>query len=878
MSAATARTSTVKAYTLLFACVVLLVGLLFRQSFTDGLALFANDAPLGQLKTQEGKGWGNFRGVWIDLNWLGSTQPSAIPNVSNGLYLATGPVGYAKFYAPVALLILGLSAGLFFRQLGFGRMAMVLGACAALLNTDPFSYACWGLPSLTLCMAAAFLALGALTAHPGKFLWLKLALGGLAVGFSVTEGYDNGAIFSLYVAAFVVFQIWTDSKGSTAQRLIRGALLTGVVAIFAALMAAQTLSSLVGTQIKGIVGTEQDAQTKQLNWDKATMWSLPKIETLRVIIPGIFGYRMDTPDGGNYWGAVGQQPGVPQSRHSGSGVYAGVLVVLIAGWSIARASARHNSPFTDRERKFIGFWTAMALISLLLAFGRHAPFYQFIYTLPYFSTIRNPIKFMHPFTICIVTLFAYGLQGLTRQYLEKNLLKSGSLTGQLKSWWTSAVQFEKRWTFSSLGVVALGLLGLLLMNSSQRELVRHLETSGFPAQFATSIATFATGEVGWFVLFAALSAAVLMMITSGALSGVRAKWAGFALGLVLLTDMSRANAPWVIYYDYREKYASNPVVDLLVKDAHEHRVAGRLSPLTASYLTQGRDFPEIYNEWMQHHFPYYGVQCLDIIQMPRIPELDDAYLRAMTPQGGSNLFAISRLWQLTNTRYQLGMTPFLELLNQQIDPINRAFRIATNFDFAPRSTSVTAANLRLEDLTTVLNPKGQYAMFELTNALPRAKLFTAWETKSPDQAVLTRLADPKFDPTQTLLVSDDAPAPGPGVTGSPESVTAQITSYESKKVLIRTKTTTAAMLLLNDKFHPDWKVFVDGQAVKLLRANFIMRGVHVPPGEHTVEFRFEPPISLLYVSLAALVIGLGLAGVLAFAPKDSADSPAAKKS
>ena len=33
-------------------------------------------------------------------------------------------------------------------------------------------------------------------------------------------------------------------------------------------------------------------------------------------------------------------------------------------------------------------------MSVLLAFGRHAPFYQFFYELPYASAIRNPQKFM----------------------------------------------------------------------------------------------------------------------------------------------------------------------------------------------------------------------------------------------------------------------------------------------------------------------------------------------------------------------------------------------------------------------------------------------------------------------------------------------------
>ena len=37
----------------------------------------------------------------------------------------------------------------------------------------------------------------------------------------------------------------------------------------------------------------QTAEEKKVDWDFATEWSLPKLESLRVIIPGIFGYRME---------------------------------------------------------------------------------------------------------------------------------------------------------------------------------------------------------------------------------------------------------------------------------------------------------------------------------------------------------------------------------------------------------------------------------------------------------------------------------------------------------------------------------------------------------------------------------------------------------
>ena len=68
-----------------------------------------------------------------------------------------------------------------------------------------------------------------------------------------------------------------------------------IIAIFAGFIATQTVVALVGSQITGIAGTGQDTETKIQHWDWATQWSVPKIETLGLFIPGLFGYRMDTP-------------------------------------------------------------------------------------------------------------------------------------------------------------------------------------------------------------------------------------------------------------------------------------------------------------------------------------------------------------------------------------------------------------------------------------------------------------------------------------------------------------------------------------------------------------------------------------------------------
>ncbi|MBM3839426.1 MAG: YfhO family protein [Verrucomicrobia bacterium] len=952
----------------LIACAWLagILALIFHRSFEAEQVLFSNDGPLGLLVAYSDVASSFFKGAWHTLNWIGIKQPSALPNVTVGAYFLWGPLAHAKFFTPLALLVLGLGAWTFFRQLRFHPAVCTLGALAALLNTGPFSYACWGLPATPITLGAAFFAFAALVSPAQTKRWLRIALAGFALGMAIMEGYDVGAFFSLYVAAFVVFQALAET-GPTARRLGIGAARVAVVAICAALLSASALSTLIGTQIKGIVGTQQDAKTKEQRWDEATQWSLPKAETLRVVIPGVFGYRMDTPDGGNYWGAVGQSPGHPTSRHSGSGVYCGVLVVLVAMWTLTRAARKSGSLFSDHERKFIWFWAGAALVSLLLAYGRHAPLYQFFYKLPYFSTIRNPIKFMHPFSVALVILFGYGLQGLYRQYLGRNLLKSQSLLAQLKSWWAVAPAFERKWAKGLAIVLSVSGLAFLLYLSSQTELRRHLETAGFPGELGAAMARFSIREVAWFVLFLALSAGAVVLIVSGALSGARAKWAGIVLGAVLVTDFSHANAPWIIHYNYKERYAANPVLDILRDKPHEHRVAARLLPMQGMYLTSDETWPEIYQVWLEHLFQYYRIQSLDIIQMPRTPEFDFAYLNALRPKsaatfsftdfkelsafaaklkqaadpvsqflwsqlsdqtrarlstfttnesqslsialaselnrvieagpvyhaqrfgsvalspqtkavlarnaGGdavlaqnrllledaypaelvkmqtkaqADLSSISRLWQLTNTRYILGMRGFFDFLNQQIDPIHKSFRGHS-----------------------VFGSSNQFALFEYGAALPRTKLYSQWQaiTNSPasghsDQVVLQRLADPAFDPAQVVLVSDPVLAAPANVSTNQSKETVAITHYEPRRVTLKAENAEPRVLLLNDRYDSDWKVAVNGQPKPLLRCNYIMRGVYLPPGTHTIEFRYDPPAGTLYVSLAAIVAALAICGVL----------------
>jgi hypothetical protein len=116
-----------------------------------------------------------------------------------------------------------------------------------------------------------------------------------------------------------------------------------------------------------------------------------------------------------------------------------------------------------------------------------------------------------------------------------------------------------------------------------------------------------------------------------------------------------------------------------------------------------------------------------------------------------------------------------------------------------------------------------------------------------------------------VIVSKSVAAPpASAATTNKEAGTAEITSYWPKKIVLQAKPNAQSLLLLDDKYDPNWRVSVDGKPAELLRCNYIARGVELAPGEHTVIFEFAPSNTGLYVSLGALAVGVAMIGLLTF--------------
>jgi hypothetical protein len=159
-------------------------------------------------------------------------------------------------------------------------------------------------------------------------------------------------------------------------------------------------------------------------------------------------------------------------------------------------------------------------------------------------------------------------------------------------------------------------------------------------------------------------------------------------------------------------------------------------------------------------------------------------------------------------------------------------------------------------------------IYRNTAALPRVFLVDRQRTAPDADAALAATTAPSFDARRVAVT--ETPIGGlPSESAAPSggAGTARLTRYGDERVVARADAKSSALLVLTDTYFPGWKATVDGRSVPIERVDYLLRGVRVPAGAHTVEFRYEPAswragwlISLVALVTLAGVAALGLRG------------------
>jgi hypothetical protein len=117
---------------------------------------------------------------------------------------------------------------------------------------------------------------------------------------------------------------------------------------------------------------------------------------------------------------------------------------------------------------------------------------------------------------------------------------------------------------------------------------------------------------------------------------------------------------------------------------------------------------------------------------------------------------------------------------------------------------------------------GDYQLAENANQ----EILSLRETNLRNRAVVDRRFDSYLDENPVTFDS---------------AATITLDSYHPEHLTYTAKTTTNNLAVFSEVYYDKgWNAYIDGEPAEYIRVNYILRGMAIPAGEHTVEFKFEP--------------------------------------
>jgi len=282
--------------------------------------------------------------------------------------------------------------------------------------------------------------------------------------------------------------------------------------------------------------------------------------------------------------------------------------------------------------------------------------------------------------------------------------------------------------------------------------------------------------------------------------------------------------------------------------------------------------------WFSHGRSY---QCDPALYYPEIPALRAVAGAAPGRVIGHNCFPanLAEATGLSDVRGYDSVDPgkWVSLLALAADEHSLKMMYAATMWLAPR-TVITETNTA--QLSPVLDMLGvryvifrglppakirpafqspDYWVLENKSALPRTFVPQRVEVTPDDNDRLGKLARPEFKAREVAYVETPVNLP-PECRG-----TVKIKDEIPTRIVIAAQMDTPGLLVLADLWDPGWRAWINGKPAPILRTNHALRGVVLPAGFSTVEFRYASATVARAFLLAAgalfiLLIWLAVAG------------------
>lgn len=452
------------------------------------------------------------------------------------------------------------------------------------------------------------------------------------------------------------------------------------------------------------------------------------------------------------------------------------------------------------RNRVVCFFSGLAVVSVILAFGKYTHLLKLLYLyVPGFNLFRGNSKFIFLTAFSLAVLSGFGADAVIK-----------GVEGLNRRFRLVIICFII--SLSSGFLVMYANFDEAWFRGAVNDVIRSGDFYDNPTAFmqngfkTVAAASFRSGML-WSMALLISGGALLLLYSYGKL---KEKALMFALLLIIVLDLFTFGMRYMVTFNSREVSWDNEVVAFLKGTEREpFRVVFADNDINGGMAS--------------------GIESLsgyDTIMVKRYSEFIN--LSQNDPPDKPILWvgikSVNKLTDLLNAKYlilPLG-SAFNNLSYREVFT-NKNFRVLQNLDVLPRAFIVHASKV----------VKGRDSIFR--------------EMLSPD-----------FKPATSAII-EEAPENwlnNPAVN----SPTPKFIKYSPNTITIDAYLNAPGLLVLGDVYYPGWKAFVDGSEAKIYKTNYVMRGVTLPEGRHTVEFRYDP---LSYkigwiISLTSLFFAVGL--------------------
>lgn len=671
---------------------------------------------------------------------------------------------------------------------------------------------------------------GIVLAYRGKLLWGGI-LTALFVALQITSNHVQMSYYFFFVILFFVgayfekaWRTKTLPQFFKASAVLIVAALVGIAANVSNLYHTYAYSKETMRDKSELVQTGDAAKqtSSGLDRDYITQWSYGIDETLTLLVPNFKGgasaalsqsetaMSKANPMYSSLYGSLTQYFGT-QPMTSGP-VYVGafVLFLFVLGCFIVKGPLK---------------WALIGatFFSIVLSWGKNfMPLTDFfIDYVPLYNKFRavSSILVIAEFTIPLLAIFA-----LKRLLEEPEILKQEKKPLGISLLLTAGIAL--------LLAIAPGSIGSgyvpaqeaqMLQNAVNQQMIPANELSGILANLGEMRAELVSSDALRSFIIIGIGCSLLWLYASGKL---RSSLTIAGITILCLADMWGVNkrylndAQFVPHSIRTETFTKTNTDELILQDTSlDYRV---LNFATSTFDDNNTSY---WHKSVGGYHPAKLRRYQEMIEHHISPEMQAAY-KAIATAGGemdsvdANKF---RILNMLNTKYFI----FPAGQQRQTVPILNPHAYG-NAWFVNKVQYVNNANEEIDALDSII-------------------------------------------PTETAVVDARFKDVLKGTTESYKDSLSSIrlTSYAPNRLTYETNNAQDGIAVFSEIYYPDgWHVTIDGQPAELARADYILRTMYVPAGQHTIEMRFDPTSlhvteGIAYGALALLVIGIIVAVLIA---------------